>query len=197
MIYITFLTLIMKLKCVSIFIVFSINILLSGCLNSLQSKPVYYKSLNDLIKERFEIEDKAEAFLNNDSYTDLLYVIRINETGKRRFLVCFGAEDNQFEVIINSDKCILNKDTKEETDPYISLQAEKGKIKIIHAEKEKPSCLNINEFSYDEEMNTFFLSKKIRNFCESAPSLQIKPEIVILSGAEKININDFDIEKQY
>lgn len=185
----------MHLKHISILILFVGNIFLSGCINSLQSKTIYYKSLNDVMKERFEIEDKIEGFLNNDEYIDFLYVIRINDTGKRRFLICFGKEDNQFEVMINSDKCILNKDNQKGTDPYISLEATKQNIKIIHAEKENPACLNINEFYYNEEKNSFFLTKKIRNFCPSS-SLS-EPKISILLGSEKININDFDIEKEY
>lgn len=160
------------------------------------SKPVL--SLNEVIEERFEIEDKIDGDLNGDEYTDAVYVIQLNESNERRVVVCFGQADQQFVVFYNSGKAILNKNEYNSgNDPFTELQIDRGIFRIVHQENGKKNCFMIHEFKFQPEDESIYLNQVTHNLCNRSRVGNNMTEMKSVDDFGKVNLFEFDIRKPY
>lgn len=156
-----------------------------SCKNSINKDVVLYKSINEVFTDKIEIEDRVDNYLTDDKIIDQAYVIRQLKTNQRHLVILKGVKDDVFEVLVNSTLSIQNANN--EKDRFLELNAKKQELKIVHLGDD--NCIIEHEFQYnkgfilsniykkcnDEQLNEHFTSEKFG----------------------KINLVDFNIEKQY
>lgn len=163
-----------------------------------KGKTVPFSNLNELISERFEIEDKVMAYINDDLLKDEVYVIKMSQTGHRWLYVCFGLEDDYFELISRSPSALQNFDTISMLeDPYLELEVGKNVIKIVHLENQSYSRKRVDSFYFDASKREFYLSDiSYSNYSDEHSKLWVDSLSTAVPKG-RVSLSSFDIEKKY
>lgn len=157
---------------------------------------ITFSKIHEVINESFEIEDRLDGNLNLDQYKDEIFVIRYNKTGRRSLLICFGANNDEYELYLNSSITLLSREDASAEDPYIEILTKEGKFTIVHSVPNQDSCTIAHEFSYDKNQNQFFLSQ-ISTECAGGDNTGSAASIRTTSDFGKVNLFDFNIQKDY
>lgn len=155
-------------------------------------------NLNEVISERFEIEDKVTAYINDDQLKDEVYVVKMSQSGHRWLYVCFGLEDDYFELITRSPSALQNFDTLSMIeDPYVELEVGKNAIKIVHLENQSYSCKRVDSFYFDASKREFYLSGTAYSNYYDEQSKRWIDSLSTDVPRGHISLSTFDIKKKY
>ncbi len=159
-----------------------------SCKNSINKDVVLYKSINEVFNDKIEIEDRVDNYLTDDKIIDQAYVIRQLNTNQRHLVILKGVKDDLFEVLVNSSLSIKN--VNNQNDRFLELNAKKQELKIVHLGDD--NCIIEHEFQYNQNDKGFILSAILKKCNDEQLNEYFKSE-----KFGKVNLIDFNIEKQY
>lgn len=161
--------------------------------NSKESKENSYQSLNEIVPQKYEIEDKIEGNLNLDEFPDELILIRMLKTNERRLIILLGKEDGKYSLLVNSNRIVLKHETGAPIDPYLSVKYSSGAFSILQLDMNMKGCQAEYAFGYVENTKGFILKKIEFTNCENSSDNAIRTA----RDFGTVNLVDFDISKTY
>lgn len=186
----------MHLRFTILFVTFC-NLLVSAQTNKAQLLKFY-------IPKDYSILDSASGNLNNDSYKDLVLILKYKyeSTGgdtTRPLLLLAGTKENRYFLMAKNDSVVLCKECGGIFgDPYQGITIKKGFFSIEHYGGSSWRWTRIITFKYDVKSKQFLLHRDAGVSYHNTEH-PIKETVIISnkSDFDKLNFVNYSYEKAY